>query len=169
MRISALAILAGTALLLAACSPPAPNPALEKEVPPVAAAPYVPVISLNEIMVSVVDSNSHKLWDAAAKAPTTDDQWKELEHSAVTLAAAGNLTAVSGNGPKDQRWTEQPDWRKHSEAVSTAGVDAIKAVRAKDVVALNKAGDALVMTCINCHREYKLDVPKIWSDHEQVH
>jgi cytochrome c556 len=39
-------------------------------------------------------------------------------------------------------------------------------VRAKNVDGLRKAGDQLVLTCINCHKEYKLDVPKIWSDHE---
>lgn len=134
-----------------------------------AAAPYVPVISLNEMMVWVIDSNSHKVWDVEEKAPTTDAEWTELEHAAVTLAAAGNLTAVSGNGPRDQQWTEQADWRNHSESISTAGLAAMQAVRAKDVTALKTAGDQLVLSCINCHREYKLNVPDIWSTHEQAH
>lgn len=161
-------VIVGLVLAVAACSSPAPQSPPASTTPP--ATTYTPAISLNQIMVSVIDSNSHKLWDVESQStPPTDAQWAELEHSAVTLAAAGNLTAVSGNGPNDQRWTQQADWQKWSEAVSAAGLTAVNAVAAKDVAGLRKAGDELVLTCINCHREYKLDVPKIWSDHEQPH
>ncbi len=174
MRTVMTGVVLSLGLAAAACSGPAPQsqpaPAAAPAEAPSAATAYTPVISLNQIMVSVVDSNSHKLWDAEAmKAPPTDAQWAELEHSAVTLAAAGNLTSVSGNGPEDQKWVQQADWRKWSEAVSTSGLSAVAAVKAKDVAALRKSGDELVLACINCHREYKLEVPKIWSDHEQVH
>jgi hypothetical protein len=131
--------------------------------------PYIPVVTLNDMMVSVVDSNSHKIWDAEAKGTISDEEWKELEHSGVTLAAAGSLTMLSGNGPEDRKWLEQPDWNKWSQGVSVAGESVVRAVRAKDVAALRASGDQLVLTCINCHREYRLNVPKIWSDHEQVH
>ena len=159
-------IVASAAAVASACtSQPAPAPAAAPEAasPPAA---YAPVVTLNEIMVYVVDPHANEIWDAAAKPPTTDAEWKELNHAAVVLATAGNLTKASGNGPKDQEWTQQTDWVKHSQSVADAGLAAVKAVNSHDASALNKAGDALVLSCINCHREYKLDVPKIWTERQ---
>jgi hypothetical protein len=157
MRSAVLLFVTGAFPLVMACSPGSTPPA---------ATIYKPVISLNEMMISVVDANSHIVWDIEEAPPDTADDWNRLEHAAVTLAASGNLTMMSGNGPEDQQWTEQADWMKYSTAVSDAGLAAMQAVRARDIEAVKKSGDQLVMTCINCHREYKLDVPKIWSDHE---
>jgi len=162
-----MAILTVAMLAAGACSTkPAEAPA--SAVPPAspAAASYAPVVSLNEIMVYVVDSHSNELWDAATAPPTTDDGWKELQRAAIAIAAAGSLTRVSGNGPKDQQWTEQADWAKHSQAMSDAGLAAVTAVRSRNVGEIDKVGDRLVVTCIDCHREYKLDVPKLWTERQ---
>jgi len=124
------------------------------------------VLSLNQMMVSVVDSHSHEIWDAAEKPPTTEKEWATLEHAAATLAASGSLTEMSGNGPDDRQWLAKPQWDKYSQTLSDAGLAALRAVNAKDAMALNAAGDQLVLSCIACHKEYKLNVPRIWSDHE---
>jgi len=134
--------------------------------PAAAASAFAPVVSLNEVMVYVVDPHSNELWDAAVKPPTTDEQWRQLNRAGVALAASGSLTAVSGNGPNDQKWVTQADWQKHSQTLSDAGLATVAAVRARDAAALSKAGDALVLSCINCHREYKLDVPAIWTERQ---
>jgi len=137
--------------------------------PATSAVAYQPVVSLNEIMVNIVDPHSHEIWDAAGepgKTPKTDEDWRNLRHAAVTLAAGGNLTMMSGNGPKDQVWREQKDWVRLSQAVSEAGLAAAQAVQNRSVVAVSKAGDQLLQACLNCHREYKLDVPTIWADKE---
>ncbi len=168
MRSPAAWLLLGIALAGPACSsPPPPPPPPPAETPAAPATPaFKPVISLNEMMVSIVDANSHAIWDVEDKAPRTDADWSALEHAAVALAASGNLAMMSGNGPNDQKWTQQADWAKYSAAMSDAGVGSLQAVRTRSVDGLRKAGDQLVLTCINCHREYKLDVPKVWSDHE---
>ena len=132
------------------------------------ATTYAPVLSLNQMMVSVVDSHSHEIWDAADKPPKTDAEWVALEHAAGTLASAGSLTRMGGSGPDDQRWPMEADWSKYSQKLSDAGLSVFRAVNAKDAVALNAAGDQLVLACIACHKEYKLNVPRIWSDHEGV-
>jgi hypothetical protein len=131
-----------------------------------ATSEYKPVVSLNEIMVYVVDPHSNEIWDAALKPPTTEDGWKQLQHAAVVIASAGNLTRLSGNGPKDQDWVMQRDWSKYSQAVADAGLAALEAVRSRNVSAISKAGDQLTLACINCHREYRLDVPKIWTERQ---
>lgn len=159
--------------LAAACTAPPPStpgsttPAETAPAPAAAAdTAYTPVVSLNEIMVYVVDPHSNELWDAATRPPQTDAAWRTLNHAAVSLAASGGLTKVSGNGPNDQRWVSQPDWVRHSQSLSDAGLAAVAAVRDRDAAALSKAGDALVLSCINCHREYKLAVPQIWTERQ---
>jgi hypothetical protein len=153
-------------LAAGACSTkPAEAPA-SAVTPASPAADFAPVVSLNEIMVYVVDSHSNELWDAAMTPPTSDAGWKELQRAAIAIAAAGSLTRVSGNGPKDQQWTQQADWVKYSQAMSDAGLAAVTAVRSRTATELAKAGDRLVVTCIDCHREYKLDVPKLWTERQ---
>jgi len=143
---------------------PAPAPAPAPAAAP--AADYTPAVSLVEMMVYVVDVHANEIWDAAMVAPKNDDQWKALNRAAVVLAASGSLTKLSGNGPNDQKWTAQADWTRHSQTLSDAGSEVVKAVQAKDSAALSKAGDALVLTCINCHREYKLEVPSLWTERQ---
>jgi hypothetical protein len=124
------------------------------------------VVSLNEIMVYVVDTHANEIWDAAMKPPVNDDGWKALNRAAVVLAASGGLTKVSGNGPKDQQWTGQKDWARHSQSLADAGVAVVQAVHDRSPDELSKAGDQLVLSCITCHREYRLEVPKIWTERQ---
>jgi cytochrome c556 len=156
---SAFTLLIG-ALILSACSAgPTQQPT----------PPYQPVITLNEIMVNIVDPHSHELWDAAAdpaKAPKTDEDWRTIRHAAITLAAAGNLTIMSGNGPKDQVWRQQKDWNMLSQAIADAGLAAAVAVQNRNIAGVSKAGDQLLLACLNCHKEYKLEPPKITADPE---
>jgi cytochrome c556 len=151
-------------MFVSACSAPPSEQSAQQT-----ADAYKPVISLNQIMVNIVDPHSHEIWDAAAnpaKAPKTDEEWRNVRHAAVTLAAGGSLTSMSGNGPKDQVWRSQKDWGKLSQAVSDAGLAATEAVQNRNVAALSKAGDQLLQACLNCHKEYKLVIPEISADPE---
>jgi hypothetical protein len=165
MTIRLMTLVVAAALTVGACSP-APAPAPAPEPAPAPAVDYTPVVSLNEMMVYIVDPHANELWDAATAAPKTDAQWAQLRRAAVMVAASGSLTKISGNGPKDQQWTQQTDWIKHSQAMTDAGLALKNAVEAKDVAALGKAGDQLVVSCITCHREYRLDVPQIWTERQ---
>jgi hypothetical protein len=161
-----LAFLVGSAFALSGCSRQPAQPSTSVSPPAPTQPEYTPVLSLNQMMVAVVDSHSHEIWDAAEKPPKTDEGWATLEHAAATLAVSGSLTKMSGNGPDDERWLKQPDWSKHSQTLSDAGLATLRAVNARNAEALGKAGDQLVLSCIACHKEYRLNVPRIWSDHE---
>ena len=161
-------VLCSAAVVLASACGGASQPA-SSSVASSAASPYQPVVSLNQIMVSIVDPHSHEIWDATgdpSKAPKTDEDWRNMRHAAVTLAAGGNLTMMSGNGPKDQVWRQQKDWNQLSQALSDAGLAAAAAVQDRNLNMLSRAGDQLVNSCLNCHREYKLEIPEIWADRE---
>jgi len=162
MRLTLMVV--GGALIVSACST---GPA--KQAAPETTAAYQPVVSLNEIMVNIVDPHSHEIWDAAAdpaRAPKTDEDWRNIRHAAITLAAGGNLTMMSGNGPKDQVWRSQKDWNKLSQAISDAGLAAAMAVQNRNVAALSKSGDQLLQACLDCHKQYKLEIPRITADPE---
>jgi hypothetical protein len=134
------------------------------------AAQYKPVLTLNEVMVYIINHYSHFLWDVdiPGKEPKTAADWDAIEHASFVLAAGGHLTMTGGSGPKDLQWLEQVDWQKHSQSLADAGLAGTRAARAKDVKGVSEAGNQLVLTCINCHREYKLDIPKIWAEEYQT-
>ena len=118
-------------------------------------------VSINEIMVFLIDHNSHAIWDVASDAPDNDDDWHLLEHSALALAASGNLTNIAGTGPNDADWITEAAWQAYSQAMANAGYAALVAVRAKNVEALLAAGDDLLNSCLACHRQYKPELPSV--------
>ena len=120
-----------------------------------------PAVSINAVMVGLVDHAGHVIWDAAAegKGPKTDQDWEELEHHAIQLAASGPLLAIGGTGPADPGWAVLPDWRKYSKDLSDGGVAALSAARAKNRDGISKAGDQIVTTCEGCHKQFKPELP----------
>ena len=148
-------------LLLSACT----------SEPPVAEVrdTFKPVVSLNQVMVGVVDHNAHLLWNAAVDewAPQNDADWHELEHAAVTLAATGNVILLGGSGPDDLAWAEKADWSALTQRETDAALAILLAVQNKDRDALSKGGDDLVEACEACHKEYKPDLPSIVATPEE--
>jgi hypothetical protein len=152
-----------TVLLNYGCNPAEEKPSVQPE--PAAQQPVLPPVppkvSINAVMVALVDHASHVIWDAGdpKKGPKSDRDWGELEHHAIQLAASGSLIALGGTGKADAGWIQQANWKKLSQDLSDAGVAALDAVRIKDRVGLSKAGDQLVVTCETCHKEFKPDAP----------
>jgi hypothetical protein len=143
-----------------------PSPA-ESEAAPVAedllGSRFVvpPQVSINEVMVAVVDHASHELWHVAIEeqAPETDEDWRELEHHAIQLASAGSWVSLGGIGEADQGWVKLVGWSDYAQGMTDAAVTALEATRARDLEALIEAGDALVETCEACHKEFKPELP----------
>ncbi len=122
---------------------------------------FKPVISVNEAMVSVVDHNSHVLWNVAddKKAPKNDSDWHNLEHAATTLAAAGSILTVGGSAPGDEKWAKEAKWGKLNQDMTNAALKIKLAVDSKNLPGVLAGGDDLVMACESCHAEYKLKIP----------
>lgn len=160
--IGAAALVAG----LAGCAPPEPSVAASPTATAsIAAAPAekptpalaLPV-SINAVMVALVDHASEPLWLDAYRAPKTTDGWHEAEYNAYQMAVSGKLIQVAGTGPNDSQWVVDPQWRKFADEMSMAGMDALGASQSKNVDALNKAGDRLVAACEDCHKKFKPDL-----------
>lgn len=126
-----------------------------------AAPPYVALpISINSVMVSLVDQAAHEIWEGGNQdRDLTDREWLLIEQHALQLAAAGSVISLGGTGPTDRGWMLSPAWQDWSHRMSAVALEAKDAVGAKSKVALRDAGDKLVDTCESCHKIFKPDVP----------
>ena len=118
-------------------------------------------VSLNAVMVGLVDHASHSIWEAATTehAPKTDKDWEEVEHHALQIAAAGSVISKAGTGGSDAVWVKTPDWQRYAKELADTGVAAWDAAKKKDMQAVTDVGDRLVMTCEGCHELYKGELP----------
>ncbi len=145
--------------VLAACAPekaPPPVAAAEAPAPVVATAPPITLpVSINAVMVALVDHASEPLWLDAYEPPKTEARWLDAEHHAYQMAVVGKLIRLAGTGPNDTDWVKDPDWNKMADEMSAAGMDALSAAKARNVDMLNTAGDRLVAACEACHKQFK--------------
>ena len=135
------------------------SPAVQQASPQAPGIP--PVVSVNALMVALVDHASHELWNVEKEggAPKNDKGWREVEHHATQLAGAGTLIALGGTGKADPGWALLPDWKKYCQRLNEAGLAALSATRAKNLEALVKANGQLVEVCESCHKQFKPDLP----------
>ena len=111
-----LSVAAG-ALLLAGCGPESQPPAQPAQTAQPAVTytppPSGPPVSINAVMVSVVDHAGHALWDVEreGKAPKTQGDWELVAEHAIQMTAAGTLITLPGTGPHDLTMTQQADWK----------------------------------------------------------
>lgn len=156
---AAALLLAGSVLVIAACnSQPAPQAGggAMPEAPAV-----TPVLSVNELMVTMVDNASHVLWDVEVEgqAPKNEADWLEVEDHAVQIAAAGMLIQLGGTGQADPGWARLPPWRTNAHLMMDAALAARQAAKQRDLPALVQANGRLVESCESCHKEFKPSLP----------
>ena len=59
-------------------------------------------VSLNEVMVAMVNNSADPIWQAAWRHPESDEVWRSLERNAYQLEIAGALLGRTGYGPNGQ-------------------------------------------------------------------
>lgn len=126
-------------------------------------------VSINEVMVAVVDHNAHILWNTSLDEfkPRTEHDWHELEHAAITLTASGNMIMIPGPSQMDRDWVANPAWESFAQAQTDAAMRMLTAVREHNTDALEDAGGDLVDTCTGCHQQFKPEIPGIVATPEE--
>ena len=137
---------------------------------PEAAPPFKTVLDIKQTMALVIEPASDVVWDSAGQivsedgvedlAPTTEEGWKRVEHSAAVLMEAGNLLML------DERSQGRQDWNAISTGLIDAGERALSAAQAKDADALFESGAAIYGVCTSCHQLYWKDGGRIISPDE---
>ena len=118
-------------------------------------------VSINAEMVGLVDHSAHALWEVEREghAPKGDDDWAEVEDSAVQLAASATVIALGGTGPADPGWAQLPDWKRFSLELRDGALLARTAAQGKNLDALVKANSQIVDVCEACHKQFKPELP----------
>jgi uncharacterized caspase-like protein len=128
---------------------------------PQAQTAFLPLsISINALMVGMVDDVAHDIWEGGNKSATlTGREWQVISEHAIQLQAAATLVSLGGTGQADKGWVASAAWQDWSRKLKDAGVSVKRAVDTKNQMALRTAGDALVDTCEGCHKQFKPDLP----------
>ncbi len=116
-------------------------------------------VSINDVMVALVNDAANPIWVAAWHQPSSDAEWNALERRAYQLKLAGSLIAYPGTGGLDDKWAAKPAWRRWSNELRDAGTEAIEAVESRDLERIGLVGDRIVEVCEGCHIEFKLPYP----------
>jgi len=119
---------------------------------PGAAAEPRPLVTIKEVMEMTITPATNTLWNVPDRP--TDEEWAALEQASITLLVAAETIAKGGAGEKDAEWARNPAWAPFNGVMIKAGLDALKAVRARDPVALAAAGDVLYPPCEGCHLQF---------------
>jgi hypothetical protein len=162
--------------LIAACS---------RQATPVTAAPaqsqFRLAATIQDLMQGQIDPSADALWDSVAyisnragvedRQPRTDEQWRAVRMSAVTLIEAANLLSMAGRRVADsdpppglgelthaeiqQRVTSTHDgFVQFAHALQDAGQKALTAIDSKDAQGLMDAGGTIDEACEACHVTY---------------
>ncbi|MEQ1582194.1 MAG: hypothetical protein ABL964_16520 [Steroidobacteraceae bacterium] len=135
---------------------------------PSAASPAAPTlhVSLNAVMVALVDHASDPIFMAATKPPKTEEEWRELEYNAYLMTASASTIQLAGTGPNDKAWVAQPAWKSFAEEMGAAGLQALGMAQEKNVSAIEAVGNRLVEACEGCHKAFKPDIPSMGIMHK---
>lgn len=175
-------------LLAAACAPtPAPSARAEAAAAPAGSPPAAPVtvppvealVTLQDVMVNVVDVSADALWEATGtittaqgtvrRMPRTDAEWNALRRHAVVLLEATNLLVIpdrkvaaigfASDGPgvlSSDQIQQQIDAHRDQFDGFALGLRAVarqqlEAIDARDADGLLRLGDAMDSACEACH------------------
>jgi hypothetical protein len=117
-------------------------------------------VSINAIMVTLIDHSAHHIWDySAMQRDIRDDEWLIVEYYAIQLAAAGPALTLGGTGAMDGVWVDSEQWADYARTMSNAGMQALVAAQDHDKARLFEAGSVLTDSCEGCHELFKPDLP----------
>jgi cytochrome c556 len=133
-----------------------------------ASAPTLP-ISMNAVMVSVVDSSADYIFALGnGDLPRDDHDWDTVRSATYEMILAGEVTKLEGTGGFDAEWVADAGWQQMAQDLSTIGQEALALAEAKsdDVDAWRALADRLIDNCESCHQQFKPDVPSQGILHE---
>ena len=121
-------------------------PLLAQRAPATGVRTVANVRELHDVMISPA---SDAVFAASSNEALDAKGWLTARNQAIVLAESGNLlmmgTRVRDNG----------NWMKMSRAMVDAAALAAAAAEKKDATALERATDAITVSCMECHRPYR--------------
>jgi hypothetical protein len=172
--VAVFAAAVGAMAVVQAQAPAAPKPAAAKPAPAAAAARYRVHGTLNEIMRGILFPNSNVVFAAQnedfAKIQQDKDpslatdplkgvynSWTAVEDSGYALAEAANLLMIPGRVCSNGKPAPlgNADWAKFVAGLREAGMETVKAAKAKNQDAMLDVSDKMTSACSACHDVYR--------------
>src|SRR6476661_5163255 len=80
-------------------------------------------MSMNRLMVAVVDDAAHGIWAGGNKTGKLSAlEWVEVEMNTYQLQAAATLVSMGGTGTADRGWVAAPAFQEWSRKLNEAGI-----------------------------------------------
>ncbi len=118
-----------------------------------------PVATVRQIMDGIVEPAASTVWNSVSttvtaagveeKMPRTDGEWGRVVTAAALLVESANLL-VDG-----ERAVDGGDWLMMARAMAAAGNEALSAAQARSTDGISAVGEAITISCDNCHERYK--------------
>jgi hypothetical protein len=172
--VAVFAVAVAAMAVVQAQAPAAPKPAAPKPAPAAAAARYRVHGNLNEIMRGILFPNSNVVFAAQnedfAKIQQDKDpslatdplkgvynSWTAVEDSGYALAEAANLLMIPGRVCSNGKPAPvgNADWAKFVAGLRAAGMETVKAAKAKNQDAMLDVSDKMTSACSACHDVYR--------------
>lgn len=128
------------------------------------ALPVQPVGDMHDTMTWVIDPAADVLWGSAGAivaadgvqdlAPTTEEGWARVRHSAAVLAESGNLLLMPHLLPAGDDVPSAEAWTEFAHGMTRIAQQAMQAADDQDAQALFETGGHLYNVCLACHQVY---------------
>ena len=142
-----------------------------------------PTVSIQDLMLSMIDPAADGIWESVAtivthdgieeRRPRTEEEWAPLQHEAVRLVEASNLLLMDGRAvarpgfrsenpgielePEEIQALIDEDhdtWQRLVADYYAAARTILSAIEARDADRLFDEGGPLNTTCERCHQRY---------------
>ena len=111
--------------------------------------PVEPDGPVRQLHGSMIKPASDIVFNVAREAPRTHEQWTGISRAAAVLVASGNLLMLAS--PRENRAT----WIALCQQLIAAGRTARRQAEARNLAALMRTSDRLVIVCETCHAPYR--------------
>ena len=117
---------------------------------PAAAAPKPkPVVSMSQLMLTVVYPFSDAIFYVEREAPKNVSEWLLLESKTLALAEIANLLM------SPVRAYNQDQWMKDGQLLVDVATKAYKGAKARDLQSMIALNDELYESCQSCHEHFR--------------
>ena len=126
-------------LLAAAAVAQAPAPAPKPK----------PVVSMSQLMLTVVYPFTDAIFYVEREAPKNESEWLLLESKTLAVAEVGNLLM------SPVRAYNQDQWMRDAQLLVDVATKAFKGAKARDLKSIIDLNDELYESCQSCHEHFR--------------
>jgi len=108
-----------------------------------------PVVSMSQLMLTVVYPFTDAIFYVEREAPKNESEWLLLESKTLAVAEVGNLLM------SPVRAYNQDQWMRDAQLLVDVATKAFKGAKARDLKSIIDLNDELYESCQSCHEHFR--------------